>query len=1407
MPDFLLTRDWKAVLKKSENRSVKKTGISETLDDYASGLKKNDTSKMLSALERLKTTAEQVKRKFKDHDTVVTFLDGSLKAARARQQELAKQVDDRDDDDENESNSLGKALARVKKLGEDKAWHFVLVPGKPSPGFVISKKPPKKKELNAAFEMRGKRSVFFVGRAFFESGKYILKLEDKPVPGLAKAAKRAAQIHAEANIKVIVRGAGVDLEDDADIEPTGGEDDAPAVDQGRYEAFQARLAKVSTAVDKFETSANAKVDGASDGVRGAINMLLGQVEKDDTLGQDEKLALNTALTDLMTRVDVAAQPDPVDPGAKYPTLAQWEKLIEGLVRLDPSRREDAQKRLLAKIAEVRKQVQGDDALVNPRRGEINDILRQAIELLKNALESRDSLAEAGEDEENADLAKRIMGIERRYDQMLKTPGLDTDRVEKVGKAFKILRKVFAEGKLDPDDMRITRVEDILEDMAKRAFGAQQDTKKSEGHEQMHAALKPAMTFMKRAMIPTGLIKDPQAIRDAAPNTPELAQMLTAMNAATNQPGEASGAAMEKAARDLMTKAGADSDLGQLATEVLARATMMQMVAEYDNLGDPPWGPAQADIASELQAQLFFLEGAITGQKANYEAPDLGGDGGASESWWIERQEIETPGEPTKGKKQYIFKPSSREAAVMAGLPVGSGAPREVLAKRLDELMAGAGFDIGVSPTTLANIDASHLATMDPGDGSMMGSMQQLAPADGALADKTDDFAAFSENIDKKSFDDVAVFDMIFANLDRHAANMLFATDPETGKAHLVPIDHGSALPDPEALYGNRNAIGPDVNIMANPDMVPARSPLGEETVEALLRLDADQMVADMKQSRTDMANRHEAADGMISDAAIEAMGARVRFVQAAAAAKVPVAEIFELLAIGALTIANTAPDGMGELLTELREQKAEYAKAKDTIEEVADVLVVESGQRDAMAQLDAVKSLGWGSTFSKSGMAAWFDENPKLIARIIQTQMENPKLREEIERLRPIALQNDPDIERKVTRSNLLETYNQFSEAALGNALKMPANDTTLDALKQEFEQLGGKAALTEANRVFPPNVAQHMKEPSGSDDDIRYAWIDRVALLRQWAAFNNEGGMPEILRLGGSMPREDTIKSGVLRLSEMKLNADTCNTILEMTDERAAEINKAKYDELVLKTGELLGELCQQATKDKLTGERAKAQEEWEEGRNTAAVALLARANKVGDQRLANEQKLIAECNQLKIEYRAKVDELLPPAKDSIEEHLPTILGTLDTCIDTCVLKHKIRATNEFSAPFDAAQAGDDSDLHKMQVATVDNLRRLAEHDGMPWYDGLKVRVDSCQELLDIFDVKKLVNDQKRLTQAIDAMDLLRAALGNTAINDAPDAVIELGAEWGRKVQFYGAIDKAPSAADRIRELLSENE
>ena len=75
------------------------------------------------------------------------------------------------------------------------------------------------------------------------------------------------------------------------------------------------------------------------------------------------------------------------------------------------------------------------------------------------------------------------------------------------------------------------------------------------------------------------------------------------------------------------------------------------------------------------------------------------------------------------------------------------------------------------------------------------------------------------------------------------------------------------------------------------------------------------------------------------------------------------------------------------------------------------------------------------------------------------------------------------------------------------------------------------------------------------------------------------------------------------------------------------------------------------------------------------------------------------------------------------------------------------------------------------------------------------------------IFDVKKLVNDQKRLTQAIDAMDLLRAALGNTAINDAPDAVIELGAEWGRKVQFYGAIDKAPSAADRIRELLSENE
>lgn len=1403
MPDYLRTRDWKAVLKKSENRSVKKTGISGTLDDYASALKKNDTGKMVSALERLATTAEQVKKKYKDKGSIVEFLDGAIKEARTRQQALTKTLDI--EDEENDENDLGKALGRVRQLSEDRAWHFVLVPGKPSPGFVISKKPIKKKNLNTAFEMRGKRGVFFVGRCFFESGKYILQLEDKPVPGLAKAAKRAAQLHAEVSIKVIVRGAGVELDDDTDMDSMDDGGDAPLLDEGRLEAFEAKVAQIAAAVDKFETSPNAKKDGAADGISGAIRVTQGQIENDDLLDDGQKNTLLSQLTDLRARVDAAAAPAPANPAAKYPTLAQWEKLIEGIVRLDPAKRLDAQKKLLARFTQVRDMFRQDEDLIEPQRSEVADIFRDVAEKLRAATEQRDALGQAGSEPANSELARRMQAIERRYDQMIKTPAIDQDRVAKVGQVFQILRKVFASGGLDPADSRIARVEELLENMAQQAFAHQQSDKRAEGHAQMHEALSISMEFMRKAMVPTGVIKDQQAVRDAAAEIPEIAGMLSAMRDATQTPDKDNGAAMEAAARSVLAKAKAkqDEDTAALAAQVLARGTMMRLVAEYEDLGDPPWDTAKADKASELQAELFFLEGAITQGKPNYEAPDLGNEGGASESWWIERQDVSDPGNPD-GKKKYIFKPAELEATVLTGLPPGSGAPREVLAKRLDELMAGAGFDIGVSPTTLASIDAAHLGTIDPAKGPMMGSMQQLAPADGALADNVLDFEAFSETIDKKNFDDVAVFDMLFANLDRHSKNMLYKTDPDTGKTYLVPIDHGSALPDPEALYASRSSIGGGTNIMAHEQMVPAQSPLGAETVEALMRMDADQMVADLKQARSDMADRHEAAEGMISDAAIDALGARIRFIQAAAAEDIPVARLFEMLAVGALDIARTGPDDMADLARRLNQTVIEFAAAKADISDFALTVPEVNGAPDRGRVHDVLRDLGWAGTTTKSDFDSWLDENPELAARIIKMNMENPALLDEIERLRPLALQNDPDIEAKATGKRTVERYLLFVKASLGDALQPPANNTPLDELKQEFDRLGGMDALNAAFREFPVDVSSHIKEPAGSDDDIRYGWLDRVACLRKWAAYQNEGGTAEVLRRGGMLPREGSIQNVLLRLIEKKASSDAVQDILTMDDDAIIERSAEQYETLLARLDDQIETIRHAEYSEKYAAERDLAAQQWQEGKATAAIGSILATSAVVGRWIDTEEQLVANGDALKDTLRGRVDAMSSPLKEHMEEAIVGVFEKLDDKIAHGIVSAPSMAEKEFNARIEIFEQGDDAGFN-VETARVQAFRaRLPAHSEMPWFEALTQSIQKVENRLRDFDVSAATADNGRLDAAFAAVDQLLAVVGNIPLADAPDEVGEILGAWPKRIEWNSQINKAQEDARRIGDILA---
>ncbi|KAK7258500.1 hypothetical protein RIF29_24079 [Crotalaria pallida] len=167
-----------------------------------------------------------------------------------------------------------------------------------------------------------------------------------------------------------------------------------------------------------------------------------------------------------------------------------------------------------------------------------------------------------------------------------------------------------------------------------------------------------------------------------------------------------------------------------------------------------------------------------------------------------------------------------------GTRVGQGAFREVAAYILDHPMSGhrslfgdeKGF-AGVPPTFM--VKCLHKGFNHPGDlTAKIGSMQMFVENNGSCEDMGP--GAFPV----KEVHKISVLDMRLANADRHAGNILLATEGGYGQAVLIPIDHGYCLPTSfedctfEWLYWPQ-----------------ARQPYSAETVEYIKSLDAEEDIA------------------------------------------------------------------------------------------------------------------------------------------------------------------------------------------------------------------------------------------------------------------------------------------------------------------------------------------------------------------------------------------------------------------------------------------------------------------------------------------------------------------------------------------------------------------------------------
>jgi hypothetical protein len=219
MSDYLSAADWKRELK-SHPDAKEAADLTKLFDEYAKS--KASPAKQLVALKAVSTQAQALKSKFAKDKSLAAYLGDVIDAAAEAREEAeaeakAEEQAGASPEDVSFDPELVKHLLVVRNIGLDKARYFVLALGKPS-GMAISKVPIAKKHKDQAKKWRVGKGKLLEGRCYGEGGKYIFEFEDKPQGGLAKNIKKAVKNQAEKEIKLKVRGGGLDVDDDADDE-------------------------------------------------------------------------------------------------------------------------------------------------------------------------------------------------------------------------------------------------------------------------------------------------------------------------------------------------------------------------------------------------------------------------------------------------------------------------------------------------------------------------------------------------------------------------------------------------------------------------------------------------------------------------------------------------------------------------------------------------------------------------------------------------------------------------------------------------------------------------------------------------------------------------------------------------------------------------------------------------------------------------------------------------------------------------------------------------------------------------------------------------------------------------------------------------------------------------------------
>ena len=809
---------WTSLLKRYKDKKFDGKQLTDAL-------KRNARSQTEATLRAVIAVARQLKDKAPDRD-LLEHLDDVVDAASEELEAAGKESTDDD---------LKSLLAACRKRTADKPLYFAVAPGKIA-GLVLKRRAISEADKKRARDERPDgQAPALEGKVYSDSGAIVFDFgTDTPPGGLAKQIKRTALARASTNIRVKLRHAGGDIDDEHDVEPAA--PDASTTWRQRVAQF------ASEAVRRSEPPIR-DPDGALLSLTNAARTLVSTLLADKTLPPDIAQELRNqvakALQQAHTALEKARAAAPASrdgsPAASGGSLDEQLRSLEPLrarVASVPVTANDRSTGIFkhnfastwADLVDAAKR--GDAATFATLRQRAVDLGKAAIDNNRAFTAFHVDLAAADAELErarnvpkdaNSDTLRRLVAAfqqadrelhdfsascrwQKARDQLVNVVQLARHIDQGRGAARDQRARDLAKAKADRTEFeRLANVTLQPLDFRQASPDERQLRARLAGGDREFAVYVTAHERMQQAhAIWTKISQDDKAPRE----TREKAAL--AARTAAQQLVTIAGPLADELGKQLPTADDPDTKKKRERVDgSLKTARQFLIGLSIRELGTPDpvhgWSEDQQRQVLQLRAQIAFETGYARGSSLNEE-----GTSGASISFWVESKEPSTDGTGQR-TKNFIFKPI---------LESGANTVEELRAATANESLAAStgqllermtGLQLGVPTTAVVELDSSALAVTDKAHrGRHVGSLQQFERTDGAVTELPGGLGQVAPEECQK----LAILDILTLNYDRNDGNVLARRGGPNGSPQLVPIDHGGTFPSAKKLrQGGAHEIG------------------------------------------------------------------------------------------------------------------------------------------------------------------------------------------------------------------------------------------------------------------------------------------------------------------------------------------------------------------------------------------------------------------------------------------------------------------------------------------------------------------------------------------------------------------------------------------------------------------------